>query len=536
MKNSTFSFMLFSLLISFSTQAQVNYSEHIAPIIYDNCTTCHRAGEIGPMPFTSYEEVAAWGGMIQYVTEIKYMPPFPPDVNYASYVGERYLTEDEIQLIADWVAAGTPQGNPDLEPPLPTFPTGSQVGVPDVVLEMSESYTIEGNNQDDYRVFVLPSGFMEDKEIAAIEFRPGNARAVHHALIAYDVTGEAAALDAQTPEYGYESFGDFGFDESNDLTWGYVPGTTPLVYPEGIGEIIPAGADILIQVHYAPLPTDETDQSSINIFFKDSDDQIERPVKIASVSPFNLPGGWNSFQIPADEITTFVAESVYDDESWFPGIDEDISLISVDPHSHYLGKSYEIFAVTPQNDTINIINIEDWDFNWQGSYTFDRMKKIPANSEWFTIAAYDNTTMNPYNPSNPPIDVSWGEGTQDEMLLVGLYYVPYQEGDEDIVIGDGGINAIFEVESPTQSKLLPPSPNPTNNEFAINFQLEQREKVVFELTQMDGKLVQEVQVQQEWTKGKHAISMSAAGIAPGIYLIRMSGEGYVLSQKLIITH
>ena len=206
-RNTTFLFLtMFGCSI---LKGQVNFSEHIAPIIYDNCTSCHRQGEVGPMPFTNYEEVSSWGGMIQYVTEIKYMPPWKPNMEYSHFVGERGLTDNEIQLIKDWVAAGTPQGDPNLEPPLPDFPSGSQLGTPDLVLEMSEDYFIEGNNQDDYRVFVLPTGLTEDKEIAAIEFRPGNRRAVHHALIAYDVDGEAAALDAQYPEYGYPSFGSF---------------------------------------------------------------------------------------------------------------------------------------------------------------------------------------------------------------------------------------------------------------------------------------------------------------------------------------
>lgn len=182
------------------SQAQVTYSEHIAPIIYNNCTSCHRQGEIGPMSFTNYNEVVAWAGMIQYTTEIRYMPPWQPDKTYSSFIGEKGLTDAEIQLIKDWVNAGVPQGDPALEPPLPVFPSGSQLGTPDLVLEMSESYFIEGNNTDDYRVFVLPTGLTQDKEIAAVEFRPGNSRAVHHALMAYEVNGAAAAQDAQTSD------------------------------------------------------------------------------------------------------------------------------------------------------------------------------------------------------------------------------------------------------------------------------------------------------------------------------------------------
>lgn len=534
MKSRTLQIVCIALLQPYIVESQVNFSEHIAPIVYENCTTCHRPGEVGPMSFTNYEEVAAWGNTIDYVSSIKYMPPFPPDVDFATYVGERSLTDEEIQLITEWVAAGMPQGDPSLEPTLPNFPTGSQIGIPDLVLEMSEAYTIEGNNLDDYRVFVLPTGLLEDTEISAIEFRAGNTRAVHHAVFALDVTGEAAILDDQSPGYGYEAFGGFLISEEIGLTWGYVPGTAPLVYPVGIGEIIPAGADLLIQVHYAPLSTDEIDQSSVNIFFKDQADPIERPVQIGSVSPYNLSGGFNSFIIPPNEITTFFAESIYSDNSASFGIDEDISLISVDPHSHYLGKSFEIFVVSPQNDTINLLKIDDWDFNWQGAYTFDRMKKIPANSQWFTKAIYDNTVNNPNNPSNPPVYVTWGEGSLEEMLLVGFYYVPYEEGDEDIEIGANTIFNVEDFESPTNSELFVPTPNPSNGQFVASFELKESELLSFELTSMDGKFVQQTNTKKRWSPGRNTLEINLTSTPSGIYLFRMKGAGYILTKKIII--
>ncbi|MEM1124480.1 MAG: cytochrome c, partial [Bacteroidota bacterium] len=170
MKNSILILILFAASLPI-LNAQVTFSEHIAPIIYENCTSCHRPGEIAPFSLTNYEEVANWSNMIRYVTEIKYMPPWKPDRSYSRFVGESGLTDEEIELIAEWVESGSPQGNPSLEPPIPSFPSGSQLGTPDLVLKMDEVYFIEGNNTDDYRVFVLPTGLTEDKEIAAIEFR-----------------------------------------------------------------------------------------------------------------------------------------------------------------------------------------------------------------------------------------------------------------------------------------------------------------------------------------------------------------------------
>ena len=323
------------LLTIFSLQclfAQVNFSEDVAPIIYNNCTSCHRPGEIGPFSLTNYQEVASWSSMIQYVTEIKYMPPWKPDQTYSNFVGESGLTADEIQTIADWVAAGTPQSDPSMEPELPVFPSGSQLGTPDLVLEMAEDYYIAGNNEDEYRVFVLPTGLTEDKEIAAVEFRPGNAQAVHHALIAYETNGQGAAMDAQSPEYGYESFGGFGVTPEGNFT-GYTPGIKTVFYPPGIGLTLPANADILIQIHYAPLPTDETDRSLLNIFYKEESDPIVRELERLPVTPFDLDGGFLSFSIPPNEVKSFHGTKEFD---------EDISLVTVYPHCHNLGKTWDL--------------------------------------------------------------------------------------------------------------------------------------------------------------------------------------------------
>lgn len=504
--------------------AQVNYSEHIAPIIYNNCTSCHRLGEIAPFPLTNYEEVAAWGGMIQYVTELKYMPPWTPDRTYSHFVGERGLSNDEIQLIADWVANGTPQGNPELEPPLPEFPTGSQLGTPDLVIEMAEEYFIEGNNEDEYRIFVLPTGLIEDKEITAIEFRPGNKRAVHHALIAYETGGLANLQDALDPDYGYEAFGGFGVPVQGRFT-GYTPGIQTVFFPEGIGTTLPANADLLLQVHYAPLPTDETDKSLLNVFYKKSDDPITRELQQLPVTPLDLDGGWFSFSIPPDEVKSFHGTTV---------ISEDISLISVYPHCHYLGKDWEIFAVTPASDTINIIRIEEWDFNWQGSYTFDRMKKIPNGSVIHVNASYDNTVNNPYNPNNPPQTVTWGEGTTDEMYLVGMTFVPYQFGDEDVVIGGDIATGIETANSKSGFQLYPPFPNPTKGEAVLSYYLDKKQNISIELFDMNGVLVKSIVANEARPSGNHQLEFNTKQLPKGAYTIRLKVGQFVQSHSLIV--
>ena len=278
--------------------AETTFSEHISPIIYNNCTVCHREGEIGPFPLTNYAEVVDLAESILYVTEERLMPPWPPNRQFSRFVGERGLTDGQLQLIANWVESGAPQGDPAQEAPIPDFPEGSLLGEPDIVLKMSEAFPIRGNNRDEYRVFVLPTGLTEDRDIVALEFRPGNPSIVHHALFAMDTTGEARRLEDEDARPGYESFGGFGVPLRQGLSLGgWVPGATPRFYPAGTGVRLPANADLLLQVHYAPWPVAETDQSTVNVFLADK--PVERQVENRLMLPSDLVDeDGNYFLIP----------------------------------------------------------------------------------------------------------------------------------------------------------------------------------------------------------------------------------------------
>ena len=412
--------LLFSMLLTFSFvgQAQsVTFHADVAPIIYTHCTECHRVGEIGPMPLTTYEEVFGYGEFIEYVTTTDYMPPWTPDDTYSHFVGERVLTDNEKATLSAWVAAGKPEGNPADNPGIPSFPEGSQIGTPDMVLPMAESYTHGGDMTDQYQVFVLPADPDNDLAIRALEVRPGNRTVSHHAILGLDVTGTAANLDAQDPEPGYESFGSFGFSAESNFFGAWVPGALTLEYPPGIGRVVPAGADILLQMHYGPSPIEETDLTEVNVFF--AEEPIEREVETGIMGPQHLD---QSFYLPANQERTFHGTM---------NVAADVSLLSVAPHCHLIGVSWEVFATSPNNqDTIPLISIPSWDFNWQGFFTFPTLTQIPSGYTLHGIASYDNTSANPFNPNDPPQNVTFGEGTTDEMFFVFFDYVLYQEGDE----------------------------------------------------------------------------------------------------------
>ena len=568
------------LLLAFSAQrAQtVTFSEHIAPIIYNNCTACHRAGEIGPIPFTNYAEVAAHAATIQYVTQNRYMPPWKPDPNYSRHIGARILTQNEIDLIARWVENGFPQGDSTLEPPLPAFSTDSALGTPDLVLTMAEPFTIRGDNQDQYQIFVIPTKLTEDRAVAAVEFRPGNRQIVHHALIAADITGTARQKDRETPEYGYESFGGFGAPTAVMLPL-YTPGALIVPFPQGVGQILPRNSDLLLQVHYAPWPLAESDQSSVNIFFQK--EPLEREVGLISILPFSydrlnaIPNSLgrvaallerlgikvsnladfinlaasakdlfdahpqvarrefeDKFVIPANEIKTFRGTLT---------IQQDISLISIYPHMHLLGKSCEVYAVDPQGGRTNLLRVSDWDFNWQGSYTFTHFQKITAGSKIHAFVTYDNTADNPLNPSIPPREMSWGEKTTDEMLIVSMQYVLYQSDDENIALtpnaSDSGVavaaGSSTQGPLPARAVLHPPYPNPFNSLAHIRFAVPGRTVVRLEVFDILGQRVAVV-VNEVLDAGRHTAIFDGADLASGVYVVRLAIPGEELARRVAL--
>jgi hypothetical protein len=201
----SFSF-LFLFAFCYVGNAQT-FSEQVAAIIYTHCSNCHRPGEIGPFPLTNYEEVKDRAFTIKHVTESRYMPPWKPDPKYRNFQHENYLTDAEISILGKWVDAGMPQGDPSKEPRFPNFPSGSQIGIPDLVVSFAQKYVHKGDGRDEYRYFVLPTNLTEDKELVALEMRPGNTKIVHHTLFWADNTGAARAEDAKTPEYGYTGGG-----------------------------------------------------------------------------------------------------------------------------------------------------------------------------------------------------------------------------------------------------------------------------------------------------------------------------------------
>jgi hypothetical protein len=268
------------LTVVFFTVSQA-YSQHVqwkdvAPVIYRECTDCHRPGEIGE----DYLNAMGYSFLINspyfynipYYVSAKLMPPWKADPSYHHYLDERILSDDEINMIDSFVYqvanGGYDPGDTTEAPPPPVFIEGSQLGTPDQVLTMAEPFTVPGDYTDHYYCFVLPTNLLNDTSVRAIEFRAGNSKIVHHVFIYTCTDGTADSMDATTPEFGYPSFGGAGEGVNVDFLSLYGPGMTPRFYPEHSGIKFKAGTSLVIQIHYAPTPVEQVDQSSVNIFYE----------------------------------------------------------------------------------------------------------------------------------------------------------------------------------------------------------------------------------------------------------------------------
>jgi Copper type II ascorbate-dependent monooxygenase, C-terminal domain len=382
------------------------FNKDIAPILWKNCAGCHRAGEIGPFSLLTYKDAAKRASFLAEVTESRRMPPWKPEAGFGAFHDERRLSEQEIRKIADWAQAGTPEGDVKDLPAMPKFPEGWQLGTPDLVLKVTEPFDVPAAGRDIYRCFVIPIPIDADKTVAAFEFRPGNRRVVHHALLYLDSTGAARQKDESEPGPGYASFGGPGILPTGGLG-GWAPGAMPRLLPDGMGKFLRKGSDLVLQAHYHPDGKAEKDQSAVGIYF------TRKPARkiVAGIAVRS-----RNLDIPA-------GESQYHTSAKSEPLPVDVDAIGVAPHMHYIGKEMKVVAVAPDGKTTPLIWIKDWDFNWQGQYQFQSPLRLAKGTVIKLDATYDNSADNPSNPSKPPRRVRWGEQTTDEMCLLGVQVV-----------------------------------------------------------------------------------------------------------------
>ncbi|MCB9080323.1 MAG: hypothetical protein H6555_01260 [Lewinellaceae bacterium] len=417
-QNKTFWLLCWAILLNgvgVYAQNKLTYYQDVKPIIDEYCTGCHRTGQSAPFPLTSYEDVRKRASFISMVVETRYMPPWHADTSFGSFLHARVLSAQQITTIMDWAANGALRGEPTNTTETKALEEWPQ---PDMVLKLQKPFQIPGDNTEQYRIFALPTGSDKDLYLRGVGFMPDNKPYVHHSRLMLDTTHLVRPFDGTSVGESMEVLDSMNIPLYNAFWQGWVPGNYPLFYPEGVGKMLPKNTDIVINMHYAPSAKPEQDQSEVHLYFAKN-----KPRRL--VETFVLDESWivnGPFEIPPDTVITFYLRS--------PVVPMSLSLVSVLPHMHLLGTKFRCFAITTDGDMIPLINIPEWDFNWQQSYQFANLVKLPAGSVIYAEATFDNTRNNPRNPYFPPKTVKYGWGTKDEMMELIFEFLMYEPGDE----------------------------------------------------------------------------------------------------------
>lgn len=395
---------LFAPLLAPAAEPAVTYHRDIAPIVYANCTGCHRPGESGPFPLTNYAEVSRRALTISRVVNDRYMPPWHANTEATKFLDVRRLDPEEITMIDRWIAAGKPEGDLAEAPPYPAFTEGWQLGEPDLILTMKEAYPVPAEGRDIYRNFVLPIDLPEDKWVKAIELRPSARSVVHHSLFFLDDSGTARTLDGKD---GKPGFSGMTFRMSGALG-GYVPGVSARKLPGDLARPLPKGSDLVLSTHFHPSGKAEMEQTTVGIHFADAApakklEELQLPPGFGRSAGIDIPPGEKDYRIE-DSFTLPV----------------DVEAHFVSGHAHYLCETMLMTASLPDGTERILLDIPDWDMDWQDTYYFAEPVVLPAGTVVKSVITYDNSADNPDNPTNPPVRVKWGRESTDEMGSITL--------------------------------------------------------------------------------------------------------------------
>src|SRR6185436_14225680 len=374
------------------------FAADIAPIVYRNCSTCHRPGQAAPFSLLSYDDVKRRATLIVSATGRRYMPPWhaTPAPGFPEFRDSRRLADKDIAAIKAWVDAGMPSGDLARAPKLPTFPEGWALGKPDIELAYPVDIEVPADGPDQYRNVVLPLNLEEDTWVTAIDFEPSARKVVHHALFF------AGPADSYKPGANDNAFPGIRGGPAPGLG-GWVPGMTPRFFPDGIAQPLPARTNVVVQLHLHPSGKVEHEQGRLAIYFAK-----QRPAK--SLMTVQVPpqfGFAMGIDIPAGQTRYTIDDSFV--------LPVDVEAFGARGHAHYLAREMKMTATLPDGSARGLLWIGDWDFGWQDSYFYKSPFTLPKGTRIDVTIAYDNSAANVRNPNTPPRRVKWGLGSFDEM-------------------------------------------------------------------------------------------------------------------------
>ena len=421
------------------------FYKDVLPVLQKNCQTCHRPGEAAPMSLLTYDSTRPWAKAIKTAVATKKMPPWFADPHVGKFGNDPTLSADTIATLVNWADAGAPAGNPADAPAPLTWVEGWRIGKPDAVIKIPQAIEIPASGTVDYQYVIVPTGFTEDKYVAMAEARPSAPGVVHHILAfvrepgstflkgaptntAFSEKGLRAAAEARIreqmkehPELANRRGGQGGPDmaagDFGDMIAGYAPGTLPNILKPGQVKLVPAGSDIVFQIHYTANGKPASDVSELGLVFANYK-PVERVLTLAATTQdFVIPAGNPNYQVDSKL-----------------KLQDDATLLNMLPHMHFRGKSFEYRVTYPSGEKETLLDVPNYDFNWQLSYDLAKPKVLPKGSLIECTAHYDNSANNKWNP-DPTKDVHYGEQTWEEMMF-GFFdvAVPLNKTARDLMI------------------------------------------------------------------------------------------------------
>jgi len=410
-----------------SVTKDATFHRDVEPILQKHCQECHRAGEIAPFTLMSYKDARPWAKAIKEDVVTKKMPPWFADPQYGHFADDRSLSKDEIDTLVAWVDGGAKEGETKDAPKALTFTDGWNIPTPDLILDPN-SFKIPATGDIPYMYVVLPTKFTEDTWIQAAEARPSDRSVVHHVVVFVRDPSNKWLREAQpgvpfVPPGNGKNFNNTSGGGS-DILMIYTPGKIPEMWRPGLGKMIKAGSDLVLQIHYTTTGKATEDHTKVGLVIA-RQKPTERAVTIGGNNlGFKIPPGDPNFKVEA--------------KNTFPN---GATILNFFPHMHLRGKSFEYRAVYPDGRTETLLRVPKYDFFWQLDYKLAKPLVIPPGTTVECTAWFDNSPNNPHNP-DPTATVRFGEQSWEEMMI-GFY---------DIVIpADMTLNDFFRPKKPAES-------------------------------------------------------------------------------------
>ncbi len=390
-----------ALLLNAAGTTPVFYKD-VLPVLQNHCQSCHRAGEIGPMPLMTYKDVRPYAAAIREALQTRKMPPWGAQSSTLQFANDPSLTDHDRQTIIDWAAAKAPEGDPADAPKPRVFTEGWNIGKPDKVFQMPSPYKVPERGTVEYTYIVMPMNFTEDKWVQLAEIRPSARPVVHH-VIAYIRSPDSPWLREAKPGIPYVP--DTPFDQTKHTKgWGtflaaYVPGGVPIQLAPNQGKRITAGSDLVFEIHYTPNGKEVLDQTELGITFARQQPTEQVLTVAAGNGDFVIPPGNPNYPVNGDMP--------------FYG---DAKIISFSPHMHVRGKSMRYELVSADGKRSTLVDVPHYDFHWQQAYNPANPVMVHSGTKIEVLATYDNSPNNPWNP-DPSKEVRWGDQSWEEMML-----------------------------------------------------------------------------------------------------------------------